>query len=87
MLLIRWTINTKYYIADVSVWMSHLHDDFSIGSLPIYDHLTALVMVFDMNDVSLTLSLPIYCYISESLVLIWRDLCMLVVNFLCQTDT
>ncbi|GFZ09474.1 GTP binding protein [Actinidia rufa] len=47
-----WTINTKYYTADVSVWMSHLHDDFSIESLPIYDHLAALVMVFDMNDLS-----------------------------------
>ncbi|XP_058187246.1 uncharacterized protein LOC131304136 [Rhododendron vialii] len=50
-----WTISTKYYTADVSVWMSHLHDGFSIGSLPIYDRLTALVMVFDMSDLS---SLP-----------------------------
>ncbi|KAG5529935.1 hypothetical protein RHGRI_030346 [Rhododendron griersonianum] len=47
-----WTISTKYYTADVSVWMSHLHDGFSIGSLPIYDRLTALVMVFDMSDLS-----------------------------------
>lgn len=47
-----WTINTKYYTADVSVWMSHLHDDFSIGALPIYDKLAALVMVFDMSDLS-----------------------------------
>ncbi|EEF29898.1 uncharacterized protein LOC8275680 [Ricinus communis] len=47
-----WTINTKYYTADVSVWMAHLHDGFSISSLPIYSSLTALVMVFDMNDLS-----------------------------------
>ncbi|KAL6993343.1 hypothetical protein U1Q18_011459 [Sarracenia purpurea var. burkii] len=47
-----WTINTKYYTADVSVWMAHFHDDFSIGALPIYDRLAALVMVFDMTDLS-----------------------------------
>lgn len=49
----RWTINTKYYTADVSVWMAHLNDDFSVGNLPIFHQLTALVMVFDMNDVSI----------------------------------
>ncbi|KAA8532090.1 hypothetical protein F0562_006768 [Nyssa sinensis] len=47
-----WTINTKYYTADVSIWMAHLDDEFSIGTLPIFDRLTALVMVFDMNDLS-----------------------------------
>uniref|UniRef100_A0A5B7AU79 Uncharacterized protein n=1 Tax=Davidia involucrata TaxID=16924 RepID=A0A5B7AU79_DAVIN len=47
-----WTINTKYYTADVSIWMAHLHDEFSIGTLPIFDRLAALVMVFDMNDLS-----------------------------------
>ncbi|XAR73665.1 hypothetical protein NMG60_11007711 [Bertholletia excelsa] len=47
-----WTINTKYYTADVAVWMAHLHEDFLIGALPIYDRLAALVMVFDMNDLS-----------------------------------
>ncbi|CAI9770383.1 unnamed protein product [Fraxinus pennsylvanica] len=47
-----WTINTKYYTADVSVWMAHLHDDFSIASLPMIDKLSALVMVFDVNDLS-----------------------------------
>ncbi|XP_057957023.1 uncharacterized protein LOC131150357 [Malania oleifera] len=45
-----WTINTKYYTADVSVWMAHLHDEFSITSLPIFNRLAALVMVFDMSD-------------------------------------
>ncbi|KAJ7944030.1 Ras-related protein Rab-11A, partial [Quillaja saponaria] len=43
----RWTINSKYYTADVSVWMAHLHDGFSIGTLPIFNQLAALVMVFD----------------------------------------
>ncbi|KAM7274218.1 hypothetical protein ACFE04_028882 [Oxalis oulophora] len=47
-----WTIKTKYYTADVSVWMSHLHDGFSVGNLPMFDQLAALVMVFDMNDLS-----------------------------------
>ncbi|PHT83006.1 hypothetical protein T459_11449 [Capsicum annuum] len=47
-----WTINTKYYNADVSVWMAHLHEDFSIGALPAYDQLVALVMVFDVSDPS-----------------------------------
>ncbi|KAA8547611.1 hypothetical protein F0562_004040 [Nyssa sinensis] len=47
-----WTINTKYYTVDVSVWMAHLHNEFSIRSLPIFDRLAALVMVFDMNDLS-----------------------------------
>ncbi|GAV86190.1 Ras domain-containing protein/Adaptin_binding domain-containing protein [Cephalotus follicularis] len=44
-----WTINTKYYTADVSVWMAHLEDGFCISSLPIIDKLAALVMVFDIN--------------------------------------
>ncbi|XP_027346623.1 uncharacterized protein LOC113858272 [Abrus precatorius] len=47
-----WTINTKYYTADVSVWMAHLHDDFSVRNLPVFRGMTALVMVFDMNDPS-----------------------------------
>ncbi|EEF35568.1 hypothetical protein RCOM_0686310 [Ricinus communis] len=47
-----WTINTKYYTADVSVWMTHLDNGFSTNSLAIYSSLTALVMVFDMNDLS-----------------------------------
>jgi hypothetical protein len=48
----RWTINTKYYTADVAVWMAHLHDGFSVENLPAFQRMTALVMVFDMNDVS-----------------------------------
>nr|XP_016461191.1 PREDICTED: uncharacterized protein LOC107784559 [Nicotiana tabacum] len=47
-----WTINTKYYNADVSIWVAHLHEDFSIGALPAFDHLIALVLVFDISDLS-----------------------------------
>lgn len=49
----RWNISTKYYTADVSVWTANLHDGFSVRSLPIFQQLDALVMVFDMNDVSI----------------------------------
>ncbi|GKV30227.1 hypothetical protein SLEP1_g39065 [Rubroshorea leprosula] len=52
-----WTINTKYYTADVSVWMAHLQDGFSVGSLPVFDQLTALVMVFDMSEQSTLVAL------------------------------
>ncbi|KAL5774414.1 hypothetical protein ACOSP7_011971 [Xanthoceras sorbifolium] len=48
-----WTINTKYYTADVSLWMAHLHEGFSVGAqFPFFDSLAALVMVFDLNDLS-----------------------------------
>ncbi|KAK9129194.1 hypothetical protein Sjap_009681 [Stephania japonica] len=47
-----WTINTKYYTADVSIWMVHLDDGFSTLRLPVLDNLVALVMVFDLNDLS-----------------------------------
>ncbi|KAF6154279.1 hypothetical protein GIB67_026735 [Kingdonia uniflora] len=47
-----WTINTKYYTADVSVSMAHLDDVFSITTLPVFNKLAALVMVFDMNNLS-----------------------------------
>ncbi|CAN4116707.1 unnamed protein product [Withania somnifera] len=50
--LTKWTIKTKYYNADVSVWVAHLHEDVSVGALPAYDHLVALVMVFDVTDLS-----------------------------------
>ncbi|KAJ3678645.1 hypothetical protein LUZ60_002448 [Juncus effusus] len=47
-----WSIQTKYYTADVSVWVSHLTEDFSLSSFPYTENLTALVMVFDMNQES-----------------------------------
>ncbi|KAK7386564.1 hypothetical protein VNO78_26897 [Psophocarpus tetragonolobus] len=47
-----WTINNKYYTADVSIWMAKLDDDFSASNLPVLRQMTALVMVFDMNDPS-----------------------------------
>ncbi|KAL6538117.1 hypothetical protein OROGR_012105 [Orobanche gracilis] len=45
-----WTIDTKYYTADVSVWMAHLNDESS--TFPIVDRAVALVMVFDINEPS-----------------------------------
>lgn len=47
-----WRIDTKYYTADVAVWMAHLHDGFSTSSLPNFNQFAALVMVFDMNELS-----------------------------------
>ncbi|KAG5007718.1 hypothetical protein AAZX31_09G179300 [Glycine max] len=47
-----WTINNKYYTADVSIWMAHLNDDFSAANVPVFRRMTALVMVFDMNEPS-----------------------------------
>ncbi|XVF18167.1 hypothetical protein REPUB_Repub10bG0189100 [Reevesia pubescens] len=47
-----WTINTKYYTADVSVCMAHLQDGFSVATLPIFNRSTALLMVFDMSHLS-----------------------------------
>ncbi|KAH9606680.1 hypothetical protein KSS87_014889 [Heliosperma pusillum] len=47
-----WTIDTKYYSADVAVWMAHLHEGFSIGSMPSLSQLAALVMVFDLSELS-----------------------------------
>ncbi|XP_062073766.1 uncharacterized protein LOC133777984 [Humulus lupulus] len=55
--LLGWTINTKYYTADVSICVAHLHDTFSISTLPSYSQLAALVMVFNMNDLSSLVSL------------------------------
>ncbi|KAK3034195.1 hypothetical protein RJ639_034335 [Escallonia herrerae] len=52
-----WTINTKYYMADVSLWMADLSDEFSIGPLPMFDQLAALVMVFNTSDLSSFLAL------------------------------
>ncbi|XP_018476521.1 uncharacterized protein LOC108847698 isoform X2 [Raphanus sativus] len=51
-----WTINTKYYSADVSVWISNICDD--DYSLPHSDHpLVALVMVFDLTQMSTLVAL------------------------------
>ncbi|XP_047156908.1 uncharacterized protein LOC124827805 isoform X2 [Vigna umbellata] len=51
-----WTINNKYYTADVSIWMAHLRDDYSAGNMSVFRHMTALVMVFDMNEVTISLA-------------------------------
>ncbi|XVF16059.1 hypothetical protein REPUB_Repub09cG0208400 [Reevesia pubescens] len=47
-----WTIDTKYYAADVSVCMAHLQHGFSVETLPIFNRSTALLMVFDMSHLS-----------------------------------
>lgn len=47
-----WTIDTKYYTADVSMWMAHLFNEFSITGVPMFDRVAALVMVFDLNNLS-----------------------------------
>ncbi|KAL2921752.1 GTP-binding protein yptV3 [Bienertia sinuspersici] len=40
-----WTVDTKYYTADVTVWMAHLHDDLSSSSLPDFSEFAAIVML------------------------------------------
>jgi GTPase SAR1 family protein len=52
-----WTIETKYYSAELSIWTANLGEEFSLGSLPHLDRLAALVMVFDMSDESSLLTL------------------------------
>ncbi|CAH9146201.1 unnamed protein product [Cuscuta epithymum] len=52
LLAFGWSMNTKYYTADVTVWLANLHKKFSVRSLPIFDQLAALVMVFDISNVS-----------------------------------
>ncbi|KAL6651272.1 hypothetical protein ACP70R_010197 [Stipagrostis hirtigluma subsp. patula] len=52
-----WTIDTKYYSADLSIWTANLGEGFSLGSLPHPDRLAALVMIFDMSDESSFLTL------------------------------
>ncbi|KAJ8751381.1 hypothetical protein K2173_016578 [Erythroxylum novogranatense] len=47
-----WTIDTKYYAADVCVWMGDLNDELLIANLPFYDRLAAVVLVFDLTDLS-----------------------------------
>ncbi|XP_068653732.1 uncharacterized protein [Aristolochia californica] len=47
-----WTIDTKYYTADLAIWMVHLDEGFSLGSLRVMEQLAALVMVFDTSDLS-----------------------------------
>ncbi|XXG71928.1 hypothetical protein AAC387_Pa07g1143 [Persea americana] len=47
-----WTIDTKYYSANLSIWMAHLGDEFSFSSISVSKQLDALVMVFDLSDLS-----------------------------------
>nr|BAB10401.1 unnamed protein product [Arabidopsis thaliana] len=52
-----WTINTKYYTADVSVCISHICDEYSLPNLPNSHPLVALVMVFDLSELSTLVAL------------------------------
>ncbi|XP_057807524.1 uncharacterized protein LOC131022130 [Salvia miltiorrhiza] len=45
-----WTINTKYYTADVAVWTADLSNELSIASFPDVNRIVALVMVFDTSE-------------------------------------
>ncbi|KNA19707.1 hypothetical protein SOVF_058920 [Spinacia oleracea] len=47
-----WTIDTKYYSADVAIWMAHLHEGIPPSSLPDFKQFAAIVMVFDMSELS-----------------------------------
>lgn len=47
--------------------MAHLHDKFSVEALSVFDRLTALVMVFDINDVGLITLPPLYYLFIEHL--------------------
>ncbi|KAG6395133.1 hypothetical protein SASPL_145772 [Salvia splendens] len=52
-----WTINTKYYTADVAVWIANLSDELSITSFPDVNWIVALVMVFDTSDLTTLVAL------------------------------
>ncbi|XP_020596458.1 uncharacterized protein LOC110036368 [Phalaenopsis equestris] len=52
-----WTIETKYYSAELSIWTAHLDDGISLQRLLASKQLAALVMVFDMSDESSFLTL------------------------------
>lgn len=45
-----WTINTKYYSADISMWTAQLDGTFSLSELHTAYQLAALVLVFDLTD-------------------------------------
>lgn len=47
-----WTIDTKYYTADLSIWVAHLGEEFPVGSIPVLKQIDALVMVFDLSDLA-----------------------------------
>ncbi|KAK8939051.1 hypothetical protein KSP39_PZI011455 [Platanthera zijinensis] len=52
-----WTLETKYYSAELSIWTGHLDKGFSCQKLLESKQLAALVMVFDMSDLSSFLAL------------------------------
>ncbi|CAM8878503.1 unnamed protein product [Rhodiola kirilowii] len=51
-ILHAWKIDTKYYTADVTLWMADLTEELCVNNLPSYTNLAALVIVFDLNDLT-----------------------------------
>lgn len=47
-----WTIDTKYYTADVCVWIAHIGDKNIESARSLSEHCDALVLVFDLNNSS-----------------------------------
>lgn len=52
-----WTLETKYYSAELSMWTCHLDEGFSFQNFLASKQLAALVMVFDLSDESSFLAL------------------------------
>ncbi|KAH9316337.1 hypothetical protein KI387_024964, partial [Taxus chinensis] len=47
-----WTIDTKYYTANVCVWMAHLGEKTTESARSLSKHCDALVLVFDLSNPS-----------------------------------
>lgn len=50
-----WTLDTKYYTADVCIWMARLGDNETLESVKacaLSDHCEALILVFDLSNFS-----------------------------------
>ncbi|GLJ39285.1 hypothetical protein SUGI_0801690 [Cryptomeria japonica] len=47
-----WTIDTKYYTADVCVWVAHVGDKTIESTRSLSEHCDALVLVFDLSNSS-----------------------------------
>uniref|UniRef100_A0A0C9SB09 TSA: Wollemia nobilis Ref_Wollemi_Transcript_1339_1690 transcribed RNA sequence n=1 Tax=Wollemia nobilis TaxID=56998 RepID=A0A0C9SB09_9CONI len=47
-----WSIDTKYYTADVCVWLAHLGEKTAGSARSLSTHCDALVMVFDLSNSS-----------------------------------
>eukprot|EP00252_Welwitschia_mirabilis_P002522 TRINITY_DN12488_c0_g1_i1.p1 TRINITY_DN12488_c0_g1~~TRINITY_DN12488_c0_g1_i1.p1 ORF type:complete len:420 (-),score=104.86 TRINITY_DN12488_c0_g1_i1:63-1322(-) len=47
-----WTIDTKYYTANVCIWLAHLSEKTAENARSLTEQCDALVMVFDLNNLS-----------------------------------